>query len=172
MMWEMKFWCQGWEDPLEKGMATHSSILAWRIPWTEEPGAVQFIGYQMSRIQLSNWTQTPNILYAFPCQDLCPHYSKVLKHSFPKDQRSPFLHISVQIFPYQRVFQWSLYWETVFQLTFHKFSTWHKSLSQINIVQCIFRNPLTEIITVSFTAIFSAEQQWLNIIFNKFWFNW
>ena len=28
----------GWEDPLEKGMATHSSILAWRIPWTEEPG--------------------------------------------------------------------------------------------------------------------------------------
>ena len=33
-------WVQllGWEDPLEKGMATHSSILAWRIPWTEEPG--------------------------------------------------------------------------------------------------------------------------------------
>ena len=29
---------QGWEDPLEEGMATHSSILAWRIPWTEEPG--------------------------------------------------------------------------------------------------------------------------------------
>ena len=28
----------GWEDPLEKGMATHSSILAWRVPWTEEPG--------------------------------------------------------------------------------------------------------------------------------------
>ena len=28
----------GWEDPLEKGMATHSNILAWRIPWTEEPG--------------------------------------------------------------------------------------------------------------------------------------
>ena len=31
----------GWEDPLEKGMATHSSILAWRIPWTEEPGGLQ-----------------------------------------------------------------------------------------------------------------------------------
>ena len=29
-----------WEDPLEKGMATHSSILAWRIPWTEEPGGL------------------------------------------------------------------------------------------------------------------------------------
>ena len=31
----------GWEDPLEKGMATHSGILAWRIPWTEEPGGLQ-----------------------------------------------------------------------------------------------------------------------------------
>ena len=34
----------GWEDPLEKDMATHSSILAWRIPWTEEPGGPQSIG--------------------------------------------------------------------------------------------------------------------------------
>ena len=36
----------GWENPLEKGMATHSSILAWRIPWTEEPGGLQSIGSQ------------------------------------------------------------------------------------------------------------------------------
>ena len=35
---------QGWEDPLEEGIATHSSILAWRIPWTEEPGGLQSIG--------------------------------------------------------------------------------------------------------------------------------
>ena len=34
----------GWEDPLEKEMATHSSILAWRIPWTEEPGRLQSMG--------------------------------------------------------------------------------------------------------------------------------
>ena len=34
----------GWEDPLEEGMATYSSILAWRIPWTEEPGGLQSIG--------------------------------------------------------------------------------------------------------------------------------
>ena len=34
----------GWEDPLEKGMATHSSILAWRIPWTEEAGGLQSTG--------------------------------------------------------------------------------------------------------------------------------
>ena len=36
----------GWEDPLEEEMATHSSILAWRIPWTEEPGGLQSIGSQ------------------------------------------------------------------------------------------------------------------------------
>ena len=39
-------WIQslGWEDPLEEGMATHSSILAWRIPWTEERGGLQSMG--------------------------------------------------------------------------------------------------------------------------------
>ena len=45
-MWETWVWWQGWEDPLEKGMATHSSILAWRIPWTEEPGGLQSIELQ------------------------------------------------------------------------------------------------------------------------------
>ena len=39
----------GWEDPLEKEMATHSSILAWRIPWTEEPGGLQSVGSQRVR---------------------------------------------------------------------------------------------------------------------------
>ena len=41
-------WVQplGWEDPLEKDMTTHSSIPAWRIPWSEEPGSVQSIGSQ------------------------------------------------------------------------------------------------------------------------------
>ena len=37
---EMQVWSVGREDPLEKGMATHVSILAWRIPWTEEPGGL------------------------------------------------------------------------------------------------------------------------------------
>ena len=36
----------GWEDPLEEGITTHSSILAWRIPWAEEPGGLQSIGLQ------------------------------------------------------------------------------------------------------------------------------
>ena len=38
----------GWEDPLEEGMATHSSLLAWRIPWTEEPGGLQSMGHKES----------------------------------------------------------------------------------------------------------------------------
>ena len=40
-MQETQVWSLGWEDPLEKEMATHSSILAWRIPWTEDPGTEQ-----------------------------------------------------------------------------------------------------------------------------------
>ena len=44
-------WVQslGWEDPLEKEMATHSSILAWKIPWTEEPGGLQPLGSRRVR---------------------------------------------------------------------------------------------------------------------------
>ena len=45
-MQEIRVWSLGWEDPLEKEMATHSSILAWRIPWTEEPGGLQYTGSQ------------------------------------------------------------------------------------------------------------------------------
>ena len=39
----------GWEDPLEKKMATHSNILAWEIPWTEKPGGLQAMGLQRVR---------------------------------------------------------------------------------------------------------------------------
>ena len=48
-MWETWVRSLGWEDPLEKEMATHSSILAWRIPWTEEPGRLQSGGSQRIR---------------------------------------------------------------------------------------------------------------------------
>ena len=49
-------WVQslGWEDPLGKGMATHSSILAWRIPWAEEPDGLQSMGLQRVRHDWSN----------------------------------------------------------------------------------------------------------------------
>ena len=41
IMWETRVLSLGWEDPLEKEMAIHSSTLAWKIPWTEEPGRLQ-----------------------------------------------------------------------------------------------------------------------------------
>ena len=45
-MWKTRIQSLGWEELLEKGMATHSSVLAWRIPWTEEPGGLQPMGLQ------------------------------------------------------------------------------------------------------------------------------
>ena len=79
----------GWEDPLEKGMATHSSILAWRILWTEEPGELQSMGLQRvrhnwvtnttpihrvakSRTRLSDFTSSSNL--HFIVATLCCNY--------------------------------------------------------------------------------------------------
>ena len=45
-MWETRVRSLGQEDPVEKKMATHSSILAWKIPWTEEPGGLQYMRSQ------------------------------------------------------------------------------------------------------------------------------
>ena len=44
--WETQVLSLSWEDPLEEGMATHFNILAWRTPWTEEPGGLQSMGSQ------------------------------------------------------------------------------------------------------------------------------
>ena len=60
---------QSQEDPLEKGMATHSSILAWEIPWTEEPGRLQFMGSK--RIKHNPVTQFSSV--AQSCLTLWPH---------------------------------------------------------------------------------------------------
>ena len=51
-MQETRVWFLGWEYPLEKKMATHSSIFAWEIPWTEEPGRLQSMGLQTVRHNL------------------------------------------------------------------------------------------------------------------------
>ena len=53
-MQEMQVWSLGQEDPLEKEMATHSSILDWEIPWAEEPGRLTSMRSQKSRTQLNN----------------------------------------------------------------------------------------------------------------------
>ena len=56
-MQETWFQSLGWEDPLKKGMAIHCSILAWRIPWTEEPGGLYIVhGVAKSQTQLKQLT--------------------------------------------------------------------------------------------------------------------
>ena len=60
------------EDPLEEEMATHSGILAWRIPWTEEPGGQQSMGLQRVRDDLvTEQQQQYGVLCAQSCQTLC-----------------------------------------------------------------------------------------------------
>ena len=56
----MQTWVQslGQKDPLEKGMATHSSILAWRIPWTEEPGGLQSVGLKEKNGKLTTYKKS------------------------------------------------------------------------------------------------------------------
>ena len=54
-----------WEDPLEKEMATHCSILAWKIPQTEEPGRLQSMGVAKNQIQLADWARSF-------CTEFCP----------------------------------------------------------------------------------------------------
>ena len=51
---EMQVRSLGWEDSLEEEMATHSTILAWEIPWTEEPGGLQYVRSQKSQTLLSD----------------------------------------------------------------------------------------------------------------------
>ena len=57
----------GQEDPLEKEMATHSSILAWEILWTEEPGELQSMGSQKSQTRLSDQTTTSGVEHLSIC---------------------------------------------------------------------------------------------------------
>ena len=65
-MQETWVWSLGWEDSLEKGKATYSSILAWKIPWTEEPGGLQFMGSQRVR---HNWV-TKRYRLVWECEAL------------------------------------------------------------------------------------------------------
>ena len=57
-MQEIQIWSRTWKDPLKKEMATHSNILAWRIPWTEEPAGLQSMGPQRVRNDWASLTVT------------------------------------------------------------------------------------------------------------------
>ena len=60
-MWETQVWSLGWEDLLEKWMSTHSSILAWKIPWTEEPGGLQSMGLQRVKHNWATFTSLEGV---------------------------------------------------------------------------------------------------------------
>ena len=60
-MWETWVHSLGLEDPLEEGMATHSSILAWRIPWTEETGQATVHGVEKSQTPVSNEARSTHL---------------------------------------------------------------------------------------------------------------
>ena len=67
-------WSLGWEDPLEKGMATHSSILAWKILWTEEPEGLQSMGSQ-------ELDMTEQLNHQMNCDDVMLKWSKLDKNT-------------------------------------------------------------------------------------------
>ena len=64
------------EDPLGKEMAAHSSTLAWRIPWTEEPGRLQSMGSQ-------NWTQRCNFLFHWELPGSCSEFKGIHREDIP-----------------------------------------------------------------------------------------
>ena len=74
-MQEMQVWFLCWEDPLEKEIATHSSILTWEIPWTKEPGGLQSMRLQRVGHNLATEQQQQNIL----CSEILLSYKKEWK---------------------------------------------------------------------------------------------
>ena len=72
-VWETQVQSLGWEDPLEKEMATHSSTLAWKIPWREEPGGLQSmgsqrVGHSSTPVWKIPWTEEPGGLQSMGSQ--------------------------------------------------------------------------------------------------------
>ena len=65
-IWETWIQSLGWKDPLEEGITTHSNSLAWRIPWTEEPGGLQSMGLQ-NWTRLSKHSTTHGLIDATSC---------------------------------------------------------------------------------------------------------
>ena len=75
-MQDTQVWSLGWEETLEKGMVTHSSILAWKIPWTEEPGTLQSMGSQRVRHTWATEQQYSIVLV----HHILPIYSSIHGH--------------------------------------------------------------------------------------------
>ena len=80
-MQETQVWSLDWEDALQKGMETHSSILAWKIPWTEEPGRLQLSSVQFSRSVMSDSLQPHDCsMPGFPAHHQLPELAQTHLH--------------------------------------------------------------------------------------------
>ena len=81
-------WVQslGWEDLLEKEMATHSSVLAWKIPWTEEPGRLQSMGSQKVRHDLATSLHSFHSLHSLSLEKEMATHSSILAKRIPRTE--------------------------------------------------------------------------------------
>ena len=78
-MRETWIWSLGWEDPLEKEMATHSSTLAWKIPWMEEPGRLQSMGSQRVR---QDWATSFSLSLCYCSTKTVTDNTQMKKHGY------------------------------------------------------------------------------------------
>ena len=99
---QRQVWSLGQEDTLEEGMATHSSIFAWRIPWTEEPGQLQYIGSQRVGHDWSNLAHMHIYLLRFPLDSFCFHFFVKFHEHCPPFPLDP-IHINHFKHPYMMV---------------------------------------------------------------------
>ena len=90
-------WSLSQEDPLEKEMATHCSILAWRIPWTEEPGRLQSTGSQRVGHNWATNTQSLRNVLHFKCRKLRGIWASMLVHQDHQDHQEPSFFLSFHL---------------------------------------------------------------------------
>ena len=128
---ETQVWSLGWKDSLEEGMATHSSILVWRIQWTEEPGGLQSIRWQRVRHDWSDLAhthvkiQTKYHLFsdAFPIRDSCT----IIPHLQPFYCIS---HILSQLLAVSSTKLWTLWEQELHHIRLWITSPWHITQSR------------------------------------------
>ena len=109
-VWETWIRSLCWKDPLEKGMATHSSVLIWRIPWTEEPGGLQSMGSQRVRHKwMTNSSLSHPVCHVIhvlplPGLDYCHHISPTWALDLPSEPVTGTYFIFLRHFSYSQKF--------------------------------------------------------------------
>ena len=117
----------GWEYPLEEGMAPHSSILAWRIPWTEEPGEIQPIGSQRVGHDWHNWACTHKWVPIWK-QNQSPtsYHPRSIRHISVKSKTIKFFYSII----YEKELPWWLrWWSVCLQYRRPRFDPWIGKIS-------------------------------------------